>query len=125
MVGCGDGVVRVLYDPEKSVNGAKLCVVRKKAKAKGVSFITQEHIITPYSLPLFREDRQRSVRRQEEIARKDPVKSHRPDLPLGSKGTAGRVSTGGSTLHSWMAKQIAVKNMDDHIGMQSFACKKF
>ena len=120
MVGCGDGVVRVLYDPEKSVNGAKLCVVRKKAKAKGVSFITQEHIITPYSLPLFREDRQRSVRRQEEIARKDPVKSHRPDLPLGSKGTAGRVSTGGSTLHSWMAKQIAVKNMDDHIGMQSY-----
>merc|ERR1712223_141931 len=115
MVGCGDGVVRVYYDPKKSVNGAKLCVVRKKAKAKGVSFISQEHIITPYSLPLFREERQRSVRRQEEIARKDPVKSHRPDLPLGSKGTAGRVSTGGSTLHSWMAKQIAVKNMDDHI----------
>ena len=120
MVGCGDGVVRVLYDPEKSVNGAKLCVVRKKAKAKGVSFIRQEHIITPYSLPLFREDRQRSVRRQEEIARKDPVKSHRPDLPLGTKGTAGRVSTGGSTLHSWMAKQIAVKNMDDHIGIQFY-----
>lgn len=120
MVGCGDGVVRVYYDPKKSVNGAKLCVVRKKAKAKGVSFISQEHIITPYSLPLFREERQRSVRRQEEIARKDPVKSHRPDLPLGSKGTAGRVSTGGSTLHSWMAKQIAVKNMDDHIGKDIF-----
>ena len=118
MVGCGDGVVRVYYDPDKSVNGAKLCVVRKKAKAKGVSFISQEHIITPYSLPLFREERQRSIRRQEEIARKDPVKSHRPDLPLGSKGTAGRVSTGGSTLHSWMAKQIAVKNMDDHIGIK-------
>jgi WD40 repeat protein len=116
MVGCGDGTVRVYYDPEKSINGAKLCVVRKKAKAKGVSFIAKEHIITPYSLPLFREERQRSVRRQEEIARKNPVKSHRPDLPLGSKGTAGRVSTGGSTLHSWMAKQIAVKNMDDHIG---------
>ena len=116
MVGCGDGAVRVYYDPDRSINGAKLCVVRKKAKAKGVSFIAKEHIITPYSLPLFREERQRSVRRQEEIARKNPVKSHRPDLPLGSKGTAGRVSTGGSTLHSWMAKQIAVKNMDDHIG---------
>ena len=117
MVGGGDGLVRVYYDPEKSINGAKLCVVRKKAKAKGVSFIAKEHIITPYSLPLFREERQRSVRRQEEIARKNPVKSHRPDLPLGNKGTAGRVAVGGSTLHSWMAKQIAVKNMDDHIGM--------
>ena len=30
-------------------------------------------------------------------------------------GTGGRVSSGGSTLHSWMAKQISVKNKDDHI----------
>ena len=117
MAGCGDGLVHIYYDPDKSINGAKLCVVRKKAKAKGVSYIAKEHIITPYSLPLFREEKQRSIRRQEEIARKNPVKSHRPDLPLGSKGTAGRVSTGGSTLHSWMAKQIAVKNQDDHIGI--------
>ena len=117
MIGCGDGQVRIYYDPERSNNGAKLCVVRKKAKARGVSFIAKEHIITPYSLPMFREERQRSVRRQEEIARKNPVKSRRPDMPLGSKGTAGRVTTGGSTLHSWMAKQIAVKNQDDHIGI--------
>ena len=25
------------------------------------------------------------------------------------------MAAGGSTLHSWMAKQIAVKNKDDHI----------
>jgi hypothetical protein len=31
------------------------------------------------------------------------------------KGTGGRVTGGGSTLHSWMAKQISVKNKDDHI----------
>ena len=71
--------------------------------------------ITPYSLPLFREDRQRSTKRQEEKARKDPLKSKRPDMPLGMKGTGGRVTSGGSTLHSWMAKQISVKNKDDHI----------
>ena len=59
--------------------------------------------------------RQRSTKRQEEKARKDPVKSKRPDLPLGMKGTGGRVTGGGSTLHSWMAKQISVKNKDDHI----------
>ena len=61
------------------------------------------------------QDRPKSTKRLEEKARKDPVKSKRPDLPLGIKGTGGRVQTGGSTLHSWMAKQISVKNKDDHI----------
>lgn len=115
MVGSGDGVVRVYYDPIKSVNGAKLCVVRKRSKAKQTSYVATQQIITPYSLPLFKEDRQRSTKRQEEKARKDPVKSRRPDLPLGMRGTGGRVTSGGSTLHSWMAKQISVKNKDDHI----------
>ena len=115
MAGCGDGVVRLYYDPERSVKGAKLCVVRTKSKAKAVSYVANPYIITPYSLPLFKQDRQRSRRRQEEKARKDPVKSKRPDLPLGPRGTGGRVGEGGSTLHSWMAKQISVKNKDDHI----------
>ena len=97
------------------MNGAKLCVVRKKSKAKVNSYMSNPHIITPYSLPMFKQDRQRSTRRQEEKARKDPVKSKRPDLPLGMRGTGGRVTSGGSTLHSWMAKQISVKNKDDHI----------
>jgi hypothetical protein len=50
-----------------------------------------------------------------EKARKDPVKSQRPDLPLGMKGTGGRVQTAGGTLHSWLSKQISVVNKDDHI----------
>ncbi len=62
-----------------------------------------------------REERQKSTKKQAEKARRDPVKSRRPDLPLGMRGTGGRVSAGGSTLHSWMAKQISVKNKDDHI----------
>ena len=41
--------------------------------------------------------------------------SHRPDLPMGPRGTGGRVGEAGGTLHSWMAKQISVKNKDDHI----------
>ena len=86
LVGGGDGSVRVYYDPEKSNNGAKLCVVRKPTKAKVTSYVATQHIITPYSLPLFKEDRQRSTKRQEEKARKDPKKSKRPDLPLGMKG---------------------------------------
>merc|ERR1719300_385146 len=115
MAGCGDGVVRLYYDPEKSMNGAKLCVVRTKAKAKSVSYVSNPLIITPYSLPMFKQEKAKSRKRQEEKARKDPLKSHRPDLPMGPRGTGGRVGEGGSTLHSYMAAQIAVKNKDDHI----------
>ncbi len=115
IVGSGDGAVRVYYDPDRSVNGAKLCAVRKAAKIKQKQYVSTQHIIAPYALPMFRQDRQKSTRKQAEKARKDPVKSRRPDLPLGMKGTGGRVAAGGSTLHSYMAKQISVKNKDDHI----------
>ena len=79
--------------------------------------------------------------------RKDNKKSHNPDPPMEHKGTGGAVAAGGwvatilwwwwwspycggggggitlhpggSPLHSWMAKQIAVKNKDDHIDPRS------
>ena len=45
----------------------------------------------------------------------DPLKSRNPEPPQLIKGTGGKTAQGGSTLHSFMAKQIAVKNKDDHI----------
>jgi len=117
LVGSGDGVVRVYYDMQKSFRGAKLCVVKKRTEAKQVNYIATQRIITPYALPLFKEDsiRQKSTYRQMVKDRKDPVKSHNPDPPQAIKGTGGKLAKGGSTLHSWMARQIAVKNKDDHI----------
>ena len=117
LVGSGDGVVRVFYDMQKSFRGAKLCVVKKRTEAKQVNYIATQRIITPYALPLFKEDsiRQKSTYRQMVKDRKDPVKSHNPDPPQAIKGTGGKLAKGGSTLHSWMARQIAVKNKDDHI----------
>jgi len=117
VVGSGDGVVRVYYDPERSVRGAKLCMVKKRTEAKQVNYIATQKIITPYALPLFKEgqERQKSTYRQMVKDRKDPLKSRNPDPPQLIKGTGGKTAQGGSTLHSWMAKQIAVKNKDDHI----------
>ena len=115
MIGSGDGIVRLYFDPERSLNGAKLCIGKTKTKAKTTQYMATQQIITPYSLPMFRQEKQKSTRKQAEKARRDPVKSKRPDLPMGMKGTGGRVATGGSTLHSFMAKQISVKNKDDHI----------
>ena len=43
-------------------------------------------VITPHALPMFREPRARSTHKQAEKARKDPVKSRRPDLPQGKSG---------------------------------------
>jgi len=117
LVGSSDGIVRVYYDPIRSFRGAKLCVVKKRTEAKAVNYISTQRIITPYSLPLFKEDtvHQKSTYRQQLKARKDPVLSRKPEPPMLIKGTGGRTGQGGSTLHSWMAKQIAVKNKDDHI----------
>jgi len=117
LVGSGDGVVKVFYDPDKSIRGAKLCVVKKRTEAKTVNYITNQRIIVPYALPMFRQEssRQKSTWRQYEKARKDPMASKNPEKPNLLKGTGGRVAKGGSTLASFMAKQIAVKNKDDHI----------
>ena len=42
--------------------------------------------LAAYALPMFRERRPTSTHRQEEKLRKDPVKSHRPDLPVTGPG---------------------------------------
>ena len=52
-----------------------------------LSIITLNDIkSSAYSLPLYRDDRERSTRKQMEKDRKDPVKSHRPQPPLTSRG---------------------------------------
>ena len=53
-MGSGDGVVKVFYDPDRSIRGAKLCVVKKRTEAKTVNYITSQRIIVPYALPMFR-----------------------------------------------------------------------
>ena len=56
-----------------------------------ISLLKRTDVLTPvisaHALPMFREGRQTSTRKQEEKARKDPVKSHRPDLPVHGPGT--------------------------------------
>ena len=44
------------------------------------------HIFTAYALPMFRQQRESSTKKQDERARRDPVKSHRPDLPVYGPG---------------------------------------
>lgn len=83
-VGCGNGIIKCYYDEKRSLRGAKLCVTktyRKKKQSEGVG-VTQ--VITPHALPLFRQEKSRSSRKKMEKDRLDPIKSHRPDLPITS-----------------------------------------
>ncbi|XP_059500989.1 WD repeat-containing protein 70 isoform X4 [Stegostoma tigrinum] len=113
MVGTGNGLAKVYYHPVKSQRGAKLCVVKTKRKAKQSQTVTQEYVITPHALPMFREPRQKSTRKQLEKDRLDPVKSHKPEPPVSGPGRGGRVGTHGGTLSSFIVKNIALDKTDD------------
>ncbi|XP_053154619.1 WD repeat-containing protein 70 isoform X2 [Hemicordylus capensis] len=113
MVGTGNGLAKVYYDPIKSQRGAKLCVVKTKRKERQAETLTQDYIITPHALPMFREPRQRSTRKQLEKDRLDPMKSHKPEPPVAGPGRGGRVGTHGGTLSSYIVKNIALDKTDD------------
>ncbi|KAK2155022.1 hypothetical protein LSH36_251g04039 [Paralvinella palmiformis] len=109
----GDGIVKVFYDPEKSNRGAKLCVVKSERKARQVQMMIAQNIITPYALPMFRQTKPSSTRRQEEKARKDPVKSHRPELPMSGPGHGGRLGNKGATLSQYVAQNLVLRKPDE------------
>ncbi|XP_073770428.1 WD repeat-containing protein 70 isoform X1 [Danio rerio] len=113
MVGTGNGLAKVYYDPVKSQRGAILCVVKSKRKEKHAETLTQDYIITPHALPMFREARQRSTRKQLEKDRLDPLKSHKPEPPVSGPGRGGRVAAHGGTLSSFIVKNIALDKTDD------------
>lgn len=112
-VGCGNGIVKAFYDPIKSLRGAKQCMVKTKRKSKHIEMVSTQQIITPHALPLFRQDRPKSVRKQMEKDRLDPVKSRRPDLPITS-GQGGRVASSGGTLSSYVIRNLGLsKRIED------------
>lgn len=70
-------------------------------------------MITPHALPLFRQERRKTSRKQIEKDRLDPVKSHRPDLPITS-GQGGRLASSGGTLSSFVIRNLGLsKRVDD------------
>ncbi|XP_046405941.1 gastrulation defective protein 1 homolog [Ischnura elegans] len=113
MVGTGNGTVKVYYDGARSFRGAKLCAAKTKKKSKQVEVVAAQQIITPHALPLFRQDKPKSVRKQMEKDRQDPTKSRRPDLPI-TAGQGGRVAASGGTLSSYVIRNLGLsKRVED------------
>jgi WD40 repeat protein len=83
-VGCSDAIIRLLYSPSLSTKGALLCVgkhARQKEIADTIEYTGD--IITPHSLPLFRESKNRKRMREKTLA--DPKQAKIPELPSKSK----------------------------------------
>nr|XP_018896430.1 PREDICTED: gastrulation defective protein 1 homolog [Bemisia tabaci] len=112
-VSCGNGIVKVFYDEAKSMRGAKLCAGKVRTKTKQVEVVAATQIITPHALPAFKQERSKSMRKKMEKDRLDPIKSHRPDLPIKS-GQGGRVAASGSTLSSYVIRNLGLsKKVED------------
>lgn len=112
-VGCGNGMVKCYYDDRKSLRGAMLCMVKTHRKKQASEIVSSQQIITPHALPLFRQEKLRTNKKKMEKDRLDPVKSRRPDLPITS-GQGGRVAASGSTLSSFVIRNLGLsKRVDD------------
>ncbi|KAJ2938882.1 hypothetical protein O0L34_g17693 [Tuta absoluta] len=112
-VGCGNGVVKCYYDHRRSLRGAKLCVCKSARRRHAAEVVSARQVLTPHALPLFRQEKLRTSRKRQEKERQDPVKSHRPDLPITS-GQGGRVAASGSTLSSFVIRTLGLsKRVDD------------
>ncbi|CAK7349500.1 unnamed protein product [Dovyalis caffra] len=98
------GGTHILYDPTLSERGALVCVARAPRKKSLDDFEVQPVIHNPHALPLFRD--QPSRKRQREKTLKDPLKSHKPELPITGPGFGGRVGVSkGSLLTQYLLKQ--------------------
>ena len=112
-IGCSNGDIKVLFDPDKSVKGATMCIgkVKKKKKDPGEAML-KEQIITPHALRMFREPKAKSMKKIKQDMRKDPIQSRKPDPPVLGPGHGGRISSGMS-MSSFVVKQIALQKADD------------
>ncbi|KAH0661136.1 hypothetical protein KY290_027104 [Solanum tuberosum] len=99
-----EGGTHILYDPTLSERGALVCVARAPRKKSVDDFQAEPVIHNPHALPLFRDQPSRKRQREKEL--KDPLKSHKPELPITGPGFGGRVgSTKGSLLTQYLLKQ--------------------
>uniref|UniRef100_A0A023GD73 Uncharacterized protein n=1 Tax=Amblyomma triste TaxID=251400 RepID=A0A023GD73_AMBTT len=116
LVGLASGEVRLLYDTAHSHHGALLCASKAARARPTPQGLTQAQVLTPHALPLFREERPRSSRKRLEKARKDPVLSQRPDLPVTGPGQGGRIASAGNTLSSYIVRNLGTtKRVDDNV----------
>eukprot|EP00475_Leptophrys_vorax_P023635 TRINITY_DN3238_c0_g1_i14.p1 TRINITY_DN3238_c0_g1~~TRINITY_DN3238_c0_g1_i14.p1 ORF type:complete len:506 (-),score=85.45 TRINITY_DN3238_c0_g1_i14:376-1893(-) len=110
VVGSGDGVCRVLYDPEASRNGALFCVDRIPRKVELSELHKPLHIITPHSLPMFRDPSSRKRQKMKDL--KDPTLAKIPARPMSGPGQGGRIGT--SSFTSFLVSSLGLEKPPEY-----------
>lgn len=97
---CSSGSCFVAYDKRRSIGGFLTVAFSRGSKRK--KYVSQRNhnqaitkIITPHALPLFKEDNQTKK------------KQYKPDMPNPNANQDGRIMAAGSTLSSYIARNIA------------------
>lgn len=106
-VGSTDGSVTCLYDPQKSVKGALLCIAKKPRERQPDDIEYMPEIRTPHALPSFKENTTNRKRRKEKM-RQDPILSKKPEMPLQGAGKGGKIA-GISTTTQFIMRTQAEK----------------
>lgn len=108
----GNGLVKAFYDPDKSVKGVTLCAKKQIRRRETAAIFVEPQILNPHALPMYKQERVRKLSAIRAKERRDPVKSHRPELPLtGTTGAGGRIASHGGTLSSYIVKNIALQKV--------------
>lgn len=113
---CSNGTFYLAYDKYRSLGGCSITGMSTNKGKKRQKYTSQvstttsiKKIITPHSLPMFRDDKTTSFSK----IRQDPKKSYKPEVPIAGASQGGRIKPAGSTLSSYIAKNIA-KPVDDN-----------
>jgi hypothetical protein len=118
-VGCSDGKVIILYDTRLSKNGALLISSRLGSETDSLSSILRARadasggvsgpVLTPFSLPLYREDHTSEKKRKRQ-ERKDPSKSKEPERPASGKHKVGGQEGSNVTFAQFVADRRVAKS---------------
>jgi WD repeat-containing protein 70 len=118
-VGCSDGRTLVLFDPKLSTKGALSASSKLGRSIDGLSELLKSRaptgsagvvgeIVTPFSLPLYRQERIDAKKRKRE-ERKDPIMSHEPERPATGKHKTGG-QTGSLNFAQFVSDQTTTKS---------------
>lgn len=100
----GDGTIKVFYSPTLSQKGVLMGKDKDPKSKKQQGYTAENPIFNPHALSAFRPEP--SMKRQKLKARKDPIKSRKPDLPLsGGVGHGGKV---GSCLTQHLVRNMII-----------------
>lgn len=127
LVGCMDGGLRMLYDPERSQRGA-LCFVDKEAIKTGAQVPGyMDPVFTLDALPEgFKETREGGLRQLRKRPNRDATKSIIPARPTGVEGSDGQPATSRNMSQFIMSKLVgeADKEQKDSVEvLRSYAEK--